>query len=174
MISARVWGVIVAALAMLTGACGDGPSTGSCEGAIGAVDLNVSIDRVSHFHRIRKTSCASLDRGIFDFSYGNAALTIVAETPAANIGGIVAYTHETYALPPTTEETQVKSWEIVAPSDRPEFSSGTLTLDGAVGRKEGSFTMQFADTTSVTCSFDLRHTSAEGTDLDCGDGDGDD
>lgn len=170
--SSTTWLFLAGALAL---GCGKpGPSTGVCQGSIGSlVVADMAIDERSQFHRIRKTTCAEVDRGIYDFSFGGGALVIHAETPAANIGGVVAFTHATYPLPPTSQTTPVKEWSLLSPSAPPELSRGTLTLDGAVSRKAGSFTMEFSDQSAVTCSFDLVHGDAVGEMIRCGSGDGD-
>jgi hypothetical protein len=164
-----LWGLF---LSLSVAACGDGgPSTGQCTGRIGTTSVDGPIDsEASQIHRIRKTSCATVDTAIFELSYGGGAMKIRGVGPWSNVGGMVAFTTATYPLPPTSESTILRSWELLSPTSQPTFSSGTITLHSAPPRQQGSFQMRFDDGSAVDCSFDLRRGETEGEDIDCGDG----
>lgn len=160
-------------LALAVSACGDGgPSTGQCTGRIGTTSVEGPIDaEVSQVRMVRKTSCATVDTAIFELSYAGGAMKIRGVGPWSNVAGMVAFTEGTYPLPPTSESTVIREWEVQSPTSRPAFSSGTITLENDPPRRHGSFQMSFEDGSAVDCTFDLRIGETEGEDIDCGDGD---
>jgi hypothetical protein len=132
---------------------------------MGGATIDAQIDASSQFILQRRTTCTTLDQSIYHLSYGGGALKVDFQLD----GGPSIFNTPTYAVP-TTGAPLVSF--TVTPST-PALASGSVTvgISGLWGRRTGSFSLVFADDSTVTGSFDLPF-EARGDRPSCGGGTG--
>lgn len=155
-------------LAALLSGCAE-PAVGHCSGILAGAKFEAEIDQESEHHVLLRQACEKPgNRTRWVFSYGDAALQILALSPEATAGSL---SDQKIALPPRGD--WFEEWLVVSPEDAASLRGGTMTLPSSIldfaHRLQGSFRMGLADGSLVDCSFELPKADDEGSEAECPD-----